>query len=218
MFCPKCGSPLIKKITSLLWQCALCKHQWEFSSSLPQDANPWQTLSQKVIYDNPWIHVEEHSVIHPDGNQGIYGVVHYKHYAIGILPVDDEGFTYLVGQYRYPLKRYSWEIPEGGGKVGESPLLHAKRELKEETGLVAEEWQPWLSMHLSNSVSDEWGIVFLARGLKQEHPQPEGSERLRLWRLPIEKAIEMVLCHQITDSLSVAALLKWAYLQSRGLL
>ncbi len=121
--------------------------------------NPWKTLSQDTKYDNNWIKVTEFQVLNPAGKEGIYGVVHFKNQAVGVVPYEN-GEIWMVGQYRYPLKAYSWEIPEGGSPVGEDPLATAKRELKEETGLVASTYEPILEMNLSNSVSDEWGIAY----------------------------------------------------------
>src|SRR5678815_1170951 len=131
------------------------------SNSEEKDHNPWKTLSSETRYDNNWITVTEHRVLNPAQSPAIYGAVHFKNIAIGIIPIDENGFTWLVGQYRYPLKAYSWEIPEGGGKYAEPPLEAAKRELKEETGLEAAHWEQILEMHLSNSVTDERAIVFL---------------------------------------------------------
>ncbi|MEM6723516.1 MAG: NUDIX hydrolase, partial [Bacteroidota bacterium] len=102
--------------------------------------NPWTKLSEALQYDNPWIRITEHQVLNPNGNPGIYGVVHFKNVAIGIVPLDEEYNTWLVGQYRYTLEQYSWEIPEGGGPLGTDPLKSAKRELLEETGITAKEW------------------------------------------------------------------------------
>jgi hypothetical protein len=127
--------------------------------------NPWKIIDQETIYDNPWINVTEYRVINPSGGKGIYGKVHYKNTAIGIVPLDEEFRIWLVGQYRFPLNQYSWEIPEGGGAAGEDPLIAAQRELREETGLVAREWTRLFGMHLSNSVSDELAIIYLARDL-----------------------------------------------------
>ncbi len=172
--------------------------------------NPWKTLYSEVKYDNPWIKVIENKVIHPDGNAGIYGVVHYKHYAIGIIPLDEYQNTWLVGQYRYPLRQYSWEIPEGGGKKNENLLEEARRELREETGILAKRWEKLLEMHLSNSVSDEWGIIYVARDLQFTEAMPEGSEQLQIRKLPLQEAVKMALDGKITDSLSVAGLLKLA--------
>lgn len=169
--------------------------------------NPWEIISQKTVYDNRWIRVTEFDVINPAGGKGIYGTVHFKNMAIGILPLDDAMNTWLVGQYRFPLNEYSWEIPEGGGDPA-APLESARRELIEETGLVAREWSPLLTMHLSNSVSDEYGIVYLARQLEQREPTPEETEQLAIKKLPFEEAYRMVEEGKITDSLSVAAIQK----------
>lgn len=168
--------------------------------------NPWNTLSSEVRYDNPWISVAEHQVLNPAGNPGIYGVVHFKNIAIGILPLDDELHTWLVGQYRYPLKAYSWEIPEGGGKPDTDPLISAQRELLEETGLTAQHWEELCRMHLSNSVSDEAGVVYLARGLSLGIAQPEETEVLGLRRLPLAEAYQMIESGNITDTVSIVAI------------
>lgn len=170
--------------------------------------NPWTTLSGKEIYDNPWINVTEYQVINPSGGKGIYGKVHFKNFALGVLPLDDEMHTYLVGQYRYTLNQYSWEIPEGGGPFGIEPLESAKRELLEETGLTATEWTQLMPFHLSNSVCNEFGYIYLARGLKQGEAEPEETEDLQIKRLPFEEAYQMVIDGRITDSLSVAAILR----------
>ena len=168
--------------------------------------NPWQTLSTETRYENPWITVTHSEVINPNGNPGIYGLVRYKNHAVGIVPIDEEGYTYLVGQYRYATDRYEWEIPEGGCPVGTDPLATAKRELKEETGLVAEQWEQICDFYLSNSVSDEYGLAFVARRLRQEEAAPEDTEDLRVKRLHLNEAIEMVLAGEIKDALSIMAL------------
>ena len=129
-----------------------------------QTGNPWRTLGSRRVYENPWISVREDSVVRPDGEPGIYGVVHYKNTAVGVLPVEDD-HVYLVGQYRYPLDRYSWEIPEGGCPEGEEPLGAARRELREETGLEAGSWRRLGEAYLSNSVADEYAVWFLATDL-----------------------------------------------------
>lgn len=172
------------------------------------NANPWKTLSEKKIYDNPWISLTEYQVINPGGGQGIYGKVHFKNLAIGILVLDEEYNTWLVGQYRYPLDQYSWEIPEGGGEHGTDPLESAKRELLEETGIIADTWSEMQRIHLSNSVSDELGIIYLAKDLSYGKSSPEETEKLSIRKLPLKDAFEMVMNGEITDSLSVAALLK----------
>ncbi|UOE50686.1 NUDIX hydrolase [Mucilaginibacter sp. SMC90] len=173
----------------------------------PED-NPWKITSQKNIYDNPWINVTEYKVINPAGNPGIYGKVHYKNLAIGVLPLDDELNTYLVGQYRFPLNQYSWEMPEGGGPEGTDPLESAKRELLEETGLKASQWTEIQRLHLSNSVSDELSILYLARGLKQFEAEPEETEQLIIKKVPFAEIYRMVCDGEITDSMTVAAVLK----------
>jgi len=183
----------------------------------PDDApNPWQTLQVETVYDNPWIQVRHCDVLNPSGAAGIYGMVHFKNLAIGIVPIDEEGYTWLVGQYRYPLQRYSWEIPEGGGPEGVPVLESARRELEEETGLSAAIWTPVLEMYVSNSVSDEFAVAFVAQGLTHGDSRPEPTELLEVRRVPLAEAVEMVMCGEITDSLSVAALLKTNELIRRG--
>jgi 8-oxo-dGTP pyrophosphatase MutT (NUDIX family) len=178
------------------------------------DENPWQRISSRLIYDNPWIRVREDSVIRPDGMPGIYGVVHYKNIAVGVLPIEGDD-VYLVGQYRYTLERYSWEIPEGGCPFGEDPLVAAQRELKEETGLSARHWRRMGAAYLSNSVSDEYAIWFLATGLTQGVSQPEGTERLRVRRVPFAEALRMALAGEITDALSLLAIMQYQLERAR---
>ena len=170
--------------------------------------NPWKITSEKAVYDNPWINLTEYQVINPSGNPGIYGKVHYKNVAIGVIPLDDELNTYLVGQFRFALGHYSWEIPEGGGPVGTEPIDSAKRELLEETGLKADSWTEIQRMHLSNSVSDELCIIYLARGLKQFEAEPEETEQLIVNKVPFAEVYQMVCRGEITDSVAVAAILK----------
>lgn len=172
------------------------------------ETNPWTTLSTREVYLNPWIRVREDQVLKPNGTPGIYGVVEYRNRAVGVVPIDDEGHTWLVGQYRYTQNRYEWEIPEGGCPQGESLEDCARRELLEETGLVAAALEPLLlDLQLSNSVSDETAHLYIARQLTQQAPQPEDTEQLRLRRLPLAEAIEMAATGQIRDAMSVIALL-----------
>lgn len=175
--------------------------------------NPWKIVSEQNIYDNPWINVTEYQVINPSGNPGIYGKVHYKNIAIGILPLDDEMNTYVVGQYRFTLNQYSWEIPEGGGQLGIDPLDSAKRELLEETGLKASEWKEIQRMHLSNSVTDELCILYVAKGLQQFDAEPEDTEDLIVNKVPFDEVYRMVCAGEITDCLAVAAILKVKLMQ-----
>ena len=173
----------------------------------PERANPWITQESRVVYENAWIRVREDRVTRPDGQPGIYGVVHFKNRAVGVLPVEPDGSVWLVGQHRYPLDLYSWEIPEGGCPEGEDPEACARRELQEETGLTAGRLEPILTTHLSNSVSDEWGVIFRATELLPGPPEPEGSERIDVRKVPFAEALGMVHRGEITDSLSVMALL-----------
>jgi 8-oxo-dGTP pyrophosphatase MutT (NUDIX family) len=172
------------------------------------EQNPWKIIRQKLIYNNPWIRLTEFDVINPSGGLGIYGKVHYKNRAIGIMVLDDQMNTYLVGQFRFTVEEYSWELPEGGALVGTDPLAGAKRELLEETGLVAQNWEPLLTMHLSNSVSDELAIIYLATNLTQYEAMPEETEKLQVKKLPFAKVYEMVKNGQITDAISIATILK----------
>ena len=179
--------------------------------------NPWVTLAADEKYDNPWINVTEYQVINPGGGHGIYGKVHFKNRAIGIIALDDEDNTWLVGQYRYTLEEYSWEIPEGGAPMEEDIQKAAQRELKEETGITAQTWENIMRIHTSNSVTDEVGFIFLATGLDHGEPELEESEAdLAVKRVSLQQAVEMVMNQEITDSMSVAGLLKVARI--KGLL
>lgn len=181
--------------------------------NIDESKNPWQTLTSKAVYSNNWIEVRHEEVINPKGGNGIYGLVSFKNIAIGIIPIDSEGNTWLVGQYRYALNEYSWEIPMGGGKKENAILESAQRELKEETGFTAHKWTELMKLHTSNSVTDEIGFVFLAENLEVGETEPEETEELKLWKLPINEAITMAINGKITDAISVAGLLKVAILR-----
>ena len=170
--------------------------------------SPWTTVASRQVYDNPWISVREDRVIRPDDEAGIYGVVHFKNVATGILPIEND-HVYLVGQYRYPLEQYSWEIPAGGCSKGEGPLRAAQRELREETGLEAKHWRMLGEAHLSNSVADEFAVWFLATGLVAGEQEPEGTEALAVRRLPLREALAMALDGSITDALSLMAIMSY---------
>lgn len=180
------------------------------------DKNPWTTLNREVKYDNPWIRVTESKVITPGGSEGIYGVVHFKNRAIAIVPLDEHLNTWIVGQYRYTLDCYEWEVPEGGCPEAEDPLTGAQRELEEEVGLRASEWKMILETQLSNSVSDEIGYTFLARGLTYVGSSPEETEQLQIRQLPFDELVEMVFRGEIRDGLSVASILKVKLMLDRG--
>ncbi len=170
--------------------------------------NNWIKLGTIHQYDNPWISVTEDQVINPAGNKGIYGIVHFKNLAIGVIPMDHEGNLYMVGQYRYVTGTYSLEIPEGGGPLGIDPLDSAKRELKEETGLQAKNWEKLFEMDLSNSVTDERAIVYLATDLQQGEPDPEETEELAVSKIHFTEVYQMILDGKITDAITVAAIFK----------
>ena len=172
--------------------------------------NPWKTQSIQPVYENPWIRLENHQVINPAGKEGIYGKVHFKNRAMAILPIDGEGNTWLIGQYRYPLDEYSWEIPMGGGPIDQDLLESAKRELKEETGLSAKKWTEIQKIHTSNSVTDEVGYIYLAEELTEGETEFEETEVLQIKKVHFSEALNLVMSGEITDSISVAGILKAA--------
>ncbi len=173
-----------------------------------EETNPWQTINTTIPYDNPWIQVQHSQVINPSGKPGIYGVVHFKNTAIGIIPLDENKNTWIVGQYRYALNQYSWEIPEGGGSIGTNTLDSAKRELQEECGLIAHKWEKLMEMHLSNSATNEHAIVYVATNLEYTESNPEDTEELMIKKIPFEELYQMVMQGKITDGITVAAVLK----------
>ncbi len=176
----------------------------------------WTLLDQREVYGNPWITLTEHRVLNPSGNPGIYGVVHFRNLAIGIVALEDDGDIWLVGQHPFPLDAYSWEIPEGGAPLDEDPLAGARRELKEETGIEALTWREIGRLHLSNSVSDEAGIIYLATGLSHGAAAPEETEALGLRRLPASEAYRMARHGELTDSLTVAGLYRLRLMALEG--
>ncbi|WP_138511436.1 NUDIX domain-containing protein [Maricaulis alexandrii] len=177
---------------------------------------PWLVHETRQAYQNPWIAVTEHDVTRPDGKPGVYGVVNFANLAMAILPVFEDGSIMLVGQHRFPQDRYSWEIPEGGGPLADDPLFSARRELKEETGLSAEHWREILRMDLSNSVTDEAAIGYLATGLTRGEAEPEGTEELETRQVPFRAALEDVSKGVISDALTVAMLLRAYYMAQEG--
>lgn len=180
--------------------------------------NPWITQSSENVYESPWIKVVKHNVLNPASNPAIYSVVNFKNLAIGILPLDNEGFTWLVGQWRYPINEYCWEIPEGGGPLGIDPLESAKRELKEETGIIAKEFKEIMRLHLSNSATNELAIVYLAKNLVFEEAEPEESEVLQVKKIHLNEAYDWVMQGKITDAISVAAIMKTKILMDNSLI
>jgi 8-oxo-dGTP pyrophosphatase MutT (NUDIX family) len=168
----------------------------------------WNILNTSTTYENNWIKVDHHEVITPSGNHGIYGKVNFKNTAMGIVALDEENYIWLVGQYRFTLDEYSWEIPEGGCPEGEDIFNGAVRELKEETGIIAKKWTYIGKVHTSNSVTDEVGYIYLAQDLIYGEPDPEETENLSLKKVHINEALRMVMENEITDSISAIAILK----------
>ncbi len=171
------------------------------SEALDPERNPWKRLSRRVAYENPWIRVFDDQVLRPDGQPGIYGVVHYRNRAVGVVALDAQDRVLLV---------YSWEIPEGGAAEHEEPLAAAQRELEEETGCSAREWQLLCRAHLSNSVSDEEAFCYVATGLMLGKPQPEGTEELQTRWVELAEAVAMAGDGRITDALSIVGIQRLA--------
>lgn len=171
-----------------------------------ESKNPWKRKNSKLVYENPWIRVNHDEVIDPGGQDGIYGRVQFKHYAVGIIAIDKQQNIYLVGQYRYAIDAYSWEIPEGGCKLNQDPLEAAKRELKEETGIVAKDWQVLQKVYTSNSVTDELAIIYLAQDLSFGEAEPEPCEDLKTKKIKVTQALEWVFDGKISDAISVCGI------------
>ena len=167
----------------------------------------WKKISSRTVYENDWMRVLEDDVVTPGGGKNLYGHVHFKNVAVAIIALDDSDNTWLVGQDRYTLGEYSWELPMGGAPLDEPPLVAAQRELQEETGIRAATWEELMRLHPSNSITDELGIAYIATGLSFGETQFEETEDLEIRKLPLIDAVDMVLDGQITDAISAAALL-----------
>lgn len=178
--------------------------------------NPWQKLGTRPIYGTPWFSVRCDDVVRPDGRHGTYSVVHSERLAVGVVPLWDDGTVTLVGQWRYPLDEYSWEIPEGGGDPARDPLEAARMELREEAGIEARTWAYLGRIHTSNCWTDEVGHLFLARDLVQGAPDPGGDEEIAVQRVPAREAIAMALDGRITDAITIAGLFHLAGMLETG--
>ncbi|WP_374575499.1 NUDIX domain-containing protein [Phenylobacterium sp.] len=183
---------------------------------LTTDGAPWGRGRARLVYDNPWIRVTEHDAVAPTGAAAVYGLVEFKNLALAILPVFDDGTIMLVGQARFPAQDYSWELPEGGGPLGVDPLESARRELREETGLEAAQWLPILEAQLSNSVTDERAIGYLATGLTEVEADPDETELLALARVPFREALDAAMAGHMKDMLTVAMLLRGYHMAREG--
>jgi 8-oxo-dGTP pyrophosphatase MutT (NUDIX family) len=204
------------KVMRYPWRKRGAKARRPAMSNWEEDGNPWIVRGVTQPFKNDWFHVDAHEVIHPGGAEGIYSVMRVRRLAVGVLPIDDEGQVHLVGQWRFPLGRYSWEMPEGGADPGESALACAHRELAEETGLAAARLESILEMDLSNSLTDEQGVVFLATGLTPGEARPEPTEVFKRRRAPFKDVLARVADGRIRDSLTVAAVLRAHHMAVTG--
>jgi 8-oxo-dGTP pyrophosphatase MutT (NUDIX family) len=177
---------------------------------------PWSCLDRTVVYDSAWISLTACKAVAPTGRAAQYGLIHFKNRAIGVLPLFDDGDTVLVGQHRFPAGDYSWELPEGGGALSEDPLDTARRELREETGLMAAQWRHILAFQLSNSITDEHGHGYLATGLSQADIDPDETEDLRIHRLPFREALDLAMAGAMQDMITLALLLRAYHLAREG--
>jgi 8-oxo-dGTP pyrophosphatase MutT (NUDIX family) len=187
-------------------------------SWLAPHGGPWRSISEKVVYDNPWIRLTEHQAVAPTGHPAIYGVISFKNIALAVLPIHNDGTVTLVGQSRFAAMDYSWEIPEGGGPLDVDPLESARRELREEAGLEAAEWREVLRAQLSNSVTDEKAVGYLAFGLTPVAAEPDETELLALARPPFREALDAAMAGHISDMLTVAMLLRAYHMAREGAL
>ena len=185
---------------------------------MSQTRGPWTIHGERIAFESPWMRVHEFDITQPDGKPGVYAVMSPRNLALVVLPIHADGSVTLVGQHRFALDRYSWEIPAGGGQLDGDPLADARRELKEETGLTADHWSEILQLDLSNSITDERAIGFLATGLHDGEPEPEGTEVLQTRRAHFLDALEEAMSGQIRDALTVAMLMRAHYMAQQGLL
>jgi 8-oxo-dGTP pyrophosphatase MutT (NUDIX family) len=180
------------------------------SGSGPERVGPWRRRSRETVYANPWIQVWHDEVDRPDGSPGIYGVVNFRSFAVGVVAVGEDGRILLVGQHRYTLDAFSWEIPEGGVAPGEDPLDGARRELREETGYVAAAWSDLVRFSLSNSVTDERGAIFLATELTPGEAEPEATEDLAVRWATLDEVLDGIDRGEIHDAMTIVGVARYA--------
>ncbi len=180
------------------------------SASEPIPVGPWRRRSRETPYANPWIEVWHDEVDRPDGSPGIYGVVHFRSAAVGVVAMREDGRILLVGQHRYTLDRYSWEIPEGGAGEDEEAIVGAQRELAEETGFTAGAWRSLCRFSLSNSVTDETGEIFLATGLRPGEAAPEATEDLAIRWATLDEVLDAIDRGEIHDVMTIAGVTRYA--------
>jgi 8-oxo-dGTP pyrophosphatase MutT (NUDIX family) len=181
----------------------------------PLIVGPWRRRSRATAYANPWIDVFHDDVVRPDGGPGIYGVVHFRTGAVGVVAVAQDGRILLVGQHRYTLDEYSWELPEGGVADSEAAEEGARRELREETGYDAAEWRFLFRFTTSNSVTDERGEMFVATGLREGVASPEPTEDLAVRWATLDEILAEIDEGRIHDLMTIAAIYRYA-LETRG--
>jgi 8-oxo-dGTP pyrophosphatase MutT (NUDIX family) len=180
--------------------------------------DPWKPGAERVAFESGWITVTEQVATAPTGKLSPYGLVKFKNLAVAVLPIHEDGTIVLVGQHRFPLGDYTWELPEGGSPLGEDPLDGARRELAEETGLAAAEWREVMRTQLSNSVTDERMIGYLALGLSPAASAHEAdeTESIALARVPFREALDAAMAGYLPDMLTVAMLLRGYHMAQEG--
>lgn len=178
--------------------------------------NPWRTIQSKTIHSTPWLQVNVHNVLTPANTPSQYTTVNFNGVAVGVIALDENYNTWIVGQWRYPINQYSWEIPEGGANKNEEPLLAAQRELAEETGITAKKWTPLMEFFVSNSATDEHAFIFIAQDLEFAPPKPDLDEDLQQKKIPFSELVNLTMNGKIFDSISIAAILKTHLLIQNG--
>jgi 8-oxo-dGTP pyrophosphatase MutT (NUDIX family) len=179
---------------------------------------PWGASDERLVFESPWLSLREYQAVAPTGHPAVYGVVGFKNLAIGVLPLHEDGSVTLVGQHRFAMRRYSWEIPEGGGALDVDPLESARRELREETGLIAQDWREVLRFELSNSATDERGFGYIATGLCPGEAAPDETEVIQVARRPFREVLDIALSGMMPDMITLAMLLRAYHMAKEGLL